>query len=170
MTNPDPDAVARAKADLVEFERKINALMSEESRLGLQRLQLEHARDRIRAFIEMYQHYTGDDHAEAGDAEEVETQRSKAISTEKPIKPQRSRVRLRLDRKPAGIPPMPEMITIAIKVAADQGIKGLEPSQMTKYIRHKWWPNVKGEFVGPIAWRMARNGQLKKEGSVYKLP
>jgi hypothetical protein len=47
--------------------------------------------------------------------------------------------------------------------------RGLEPREMTKFIRANWWPHVKGESVSPIAWRMAQQGQLKKEGSIYKL-
>jgi hypothetical protein len=51
--------IPQSKADLAEFERKINALVTEETRLATQRHQLEHERDRIRAFIEMYLRYTG---------------------------------------------------------------------------------------------------------------
>jgi hypothetical protein len=166
MTNTDNDAIARAEADLLEYERKINALMTEEARLDAQRRQLEHERDRVRAFVEMYQHYTGDGTPQTGKESEAKPAKPTTTTT----RTKRGRMRVRLDRKPDGIPPMTEMITTAIKTGIERGLKGLEPAQMTNFIRNQWWPNVKSESVGPIAWRMAQNGQLKKEGSTYKLP
>src|SRR5712671_1638694 len=52
-------ALARAKADVTEFDRKINMIRAEETRLEQQRRQMESERDRISAFIEMYERYTG---------------------------------------------------------------------------------------------------------------
>jgi hypothetical protein len=164
----DNDPIARAKADIAEFDRKINILLSEEARVEQQRLQMERERDRIRAFVEMYERYAGrgDGAAEASATETPPTEQETGRVRGRP------RVRLglrrppKVDRKPEGLPPMPEMITTAIRVAG----RGLEPREMTAFIRQKWWPNVKGESVSPIAWRMARQGQLKKDGSFYRLP
>jgi hypothetical protein len=159
MTSQVQDAVARAKADIAELDRRINTVMTEEARLAQQRLVMERERDRIRAFVEMYQRYT-----------ELPPGKP-AVIVKAPAQPKKARPRLvLLDRKPANIPPMSEMIETAIKEAVGEGRKGMEPREMTEFIRNKWWPNVKGESVSPIAWRMSKNGQLKKDGALYKLP
>jgi hypothetical protein len=156
MATNDQDAIGRAKADIAEFDRKINVIRNEEARLESQRRQMESERDRIQAFVEMYERYAGSGSTQTNEpTEDVPAVRSM------------KRVRLRfLDRKPKDIPPMTEMIVAAIKSNG----RGLEPREMTEFIRDKWWPHVKGESVGPIAWRMSRAGQLRKEGSFYMLP
>lgn len=73
--------------------------------------------------------------------------------------------------KPEGTPTVPQMIVEALKDAAAKGQDGLTPAEMTAYIAQRWWPNVKGVAVSPIAWRMwSHNKKLVKEGSLYKLP
>jgi hypothetical protein len=72
--------------------------------------------------------------------------------------------------KPEGIPTMPEMIFEALRDARDRGIKGLEPKDMTAYIAAKWWPDVKINNVGPIAWRLYKSEKLNKRQSKYRLP
>jgi len=74
-----------------------------------------------------------------------------------------------IERKPDNIPSMPEMIEGALKDAAANGRDGLEPKEMTDFIRKMWWPSVRGESVSPIAWRMVNQGRLKKKGEKYKL-
>lgn len=71
--------------------------------------------------------------------------------------------------KPPDIPTMPEMISATIGDFDVFGI-GLEPKELVKGIATKWWPQVRPELVGPIAWRMAKRGQLIKEGVRYRLP
>jgi hypothetical protein len=70
--------------------------------------------------------------------------------------------------KPSGIPTMPEMILEALR--SDTAIFGLEPKALVKFIADKWWPDVRPELVGPIAWRMWKRGDLVKEGTHYCLP
>ena len=158
MATNDQDAIARAKADIAEYDRKINVIRNEEARLESQRRQMESERERIQAFVEMYERYAGRTVEVAKMSDQTSAQKISPL----PAKKQK----VLLERKPEGIPPMTEMITTALKVAG----RGLEPREMTEFIREKWWPHVKGESVSPIAWRMARLGQLKKEGSVYMLP
>ena len=71
--------------------------------------------------------------------------------------------------KPDNIPTMPEMISEAIR-SQDFLELGMEPKDILKFIADKWWPDVRSELVGPIAWRMAKRGQLVKDGSRYRLP
>lgn len=71
--------------------------------------------------------------------------------------------------KPADIPTMPEMIIEAIK-NIDHGHVGLMPADVVKYIAHTYWSGVRPELVGPIMWRMAKEGRLSKVGSRYSLP
>jgi hypothetical protein len=70
-------------------------------------------------------------------------------------------------KKPKGLPTMREMIVEAFQNNATGG--GLEPSQMTDYIRKKWWPDLPSDRVSPTAWRMHQNNQLSKRGAVYFL-
>jgi hypothetical protein len=72
--------------------------------------------------------------------------------------------------KPAGLPPVSEMIKEALAHAVTLRAKGLKPSGMLSYIRGKWWPAAESKDVGPIAWRMSQNGQLEKsKDGVYAL-
>ena len=64
---------------------------------------------------------------------------------------------------------MPEMIIEAIK-NIDHGHVGLMPADVVKYIAHTYWSGVRPELVGPIMWRMAKEGRLSKVGSRYSLP
>lgn len=68
--------------------------------------------------------------------------------------------------KPPGIPTMPEMILEALASV----LNGLEPRDIMAYIAGKYWPEVRSELVGPIAWRMWKRGDLVKDGPRYKLP
>ena len=73
-----------------------------------------------------------------------------------------------LGKKPTDIPTVPEMI---VKVFEQTGAPdGLSPKEITEYIRMTWWPGASAAEVSPIAWRMAKRGQLQKEGSIYRLP
>jgi len=70
--------------------------------------------------------------------------------------------------KPVGIPTMPEMIVDALR-STDNPF-GLSPKAVLEFIAIKYWPEVRPELVGPIAWRMAKEGRLVKEGTLYRLP
>jgi hypothetical protein len=72
--------------------------------------------------------------------------------------------------KPDGIPTMPEMIYEALKDAKARGQRGLEPKDITAFIAAKWWPDVKINNVGPIAWRLYKSDKLAKRQSRYRLP
>jgi hypothetical protein len=71
--------------------------------------------------------------------------------------------------KPPGIPTMPEMILEALRKGQAIPV-GMEPRDLLKYIAERWWPEVRSELVGPIAWRMWKRGDLVKEGPLYRLP
>jgi hypothetical protein len=72
--------------------------------------------------------------------------------------------------KPEGIPTMPNMIFEALRDAKARGLKGLEPKDIAAYIAAKWWPEVKINNVGPIAWRLYKSDRLAKRQSKYRLP
>ncbi len=72
--------------------------------------------------------------------------------------------------KPEGIPTMPQMIYEALRDAKARGQKGLEPKDITAFIAAKWWPDVKINNVGPIAWRLYKSEKLAKRQSRYRLP
>ena len=72
--------------------------------------------------------------------------------------------------KPAGLPPVPDMILEALRHAFTHGAPGLEPNGILSYIKGRYWPEATTNKVGPIAWRMWKHDQLDKRGSIYRLP
>jgi hypothetical protein len=64
--------------------------------------------------------------------------------------------------KPAGIPPMTEMIKEALGHYAELGHPRQRPATILSYIRGKWWPDADNTDVGPITWRMWQRDQLTK--------
>jgi hypothetical protein len=72
-------------------------------------------------------------------------------------------------RKPFGTLTTPNMIIVLLREAASQSKAGLEPREMQILISKRWWPTVKSEDVGPIAWRMWKDGRLEKTKSLYYL-
>jgi hypothetical protein len=78
----------------------------------------------------------------------------------------------RLDAsKPPNTPTIADMIVTALLDARQRGLAGLEPKGMTDYIAKRWWPNVPGVAISPIAWRMWKvQNKLDKHGTLYALP
>jgi hypothetical protein len=76
-----------------------------------------------------------------------------------------------LQRKPAGIPPVPEMIIEALTESAERGAPGLTPMGLLSFIQAKHWPEAQSGDVGSTAWRMWKDGRLSRphEG-FYGLP
>jgi hypothetical protein len=70
--------------------------------------------------------------------------------------------------KPEGTPAVSEMIITVLR--ANQKSRGLEPKEIADAIAARWWPDVTINAVGPIAWRMWKNGALTKRASKYSLP
>lgn len=70
--------------------------------------------------------------------------------------------------KPEGLPSMPELILMALR-SAD---RPLEPKEITEVIRKNWWPDVEGQKIGSIVWRLNDRDDIEKvEGtSTYRLP
>jgi hypothetical protein len=72
--------------------------------------------------------------------------------------------------KPEGTPTVPEMIVEALLDCQARGQKGMEPKDIARFISRRWWPAVTINAVGPVAWRMHKQGKLTKRGSKYSLP
>jgi hypothetical protein len=77
-------------------------------------------------------------------------------------------------RKPPNIPTIPEMITEILKPHAANGTltygPAMTPKQLADEIRVRWWPSVTPTEISPIAWRMAKRGELVKDGALYRRP
>ena len=65
-------------------------------------------------------------------------------------------------RKPAGVPPVPQMILEALQLAEVQGKRGLIPHEMVDFVRRKYWPEAGSPDIGSTAWRMWKDGRLAK--------
>jgi hypothetical protein len=73
--------------------------------------------------------------------------------------------------KPPGTPTVPEMIFEILSDRKKAGVeRGMEPKGLAEIIAKRWWPEVTATEIGPIAWRMAKREQLKKDGPLYSLP
>jgi hypothetical protein len=175
----EDNAVIRAKADLADLNRKIGVIKNEEDRLATQRQGLESDRNRVLAFIEMYQKYTAPlAGAEVDRGEHAQSEASKPNGADHPTDGRRrDRVSARNSRKrcppvhkkPPGTPTTNEMIFVALRDAQERGLPGLAPKGITAFIRQKWWPHLKGAAVGSAAWRLYQDKQIRKEGDFYAL-
>lgn len=65
-------------------------------------------------------------------------------------------------RKPPGLPPVPEMILEALKLAESEGKAGMNPQAMVAYVRNKYWPEATNPDIGSTMWRMWKDGRLAK--------
>ena len=70
-------------------------------------------------------------------------------------------------RKPQDAPPMAAMIAT---ILLDSDGEPMEPKELLAEVRRRWWKSAPSTSVGPVAWRMAKDGQLIKEGQKYSLP
>lgn len=72
-------------------------------------------------------------------------------------------------RKPDGTPAVPEMILEVLLRPHLLGDPGMEPKEITAKIRERWWPDAPTSSIGPIAWRMWKEGRLRKFGAAYSM-
>jgi hypothetical protein len=76
------------------------------------------------------------------------------------------------NRKPEGMPTVPDMILTVLRDFEHEGVLGVgvTPEAILTEIRRRWWPEARSGDVGPIAWRMAvKEQRLEKTGSLYSL-
>ena len=64
--------------------------------------------------------------------------------------------------KPSDIPTMPQMITEVLSKAHRRGRISMTPKEIAAEIAESLWPEVQGEAVSSIVWRMWKRGQLSK--------
>jgi hypothetical protein len=178
---PDTEnnALARAKADLADFDRRIAVTKAEEDRLATERQRMEMERGKVASFIEMYERYAGHASAVVDGAVEPDVRahapKLNGADHATPVVPKnnvatrhsRKRRAAPLHRKPPGTPTTHEMILAALQDAESRGTPGLAPKDIADFIRQRWWPHLKGSSVGPAAWRMYQDKQIMKEGGLY---
>jgi len=183
------EAVERAKADLQELNKKINVLSMEKARTEAQIAAHSRERDRILAFVQLVDKYFAPPPepqpaetiiAPPGPAPTSEAasdenpKKNKALSsnivrTKRRSRAKRGKVR-RIPQKPPETPTMPDMIREALRVAKAKGKDGLAPKEMRVFIAKRWWPEVPGQAISPIAWRMHhKDHALGKDGGIYTL-
>jgi hypothetical protein len=133
--------IARERAVFVE---RINALDAEDGKLGIA--------EEVIAAID------GDNPPRATKDRPKRTRKGR-IAYARPKTPPR----------PPGIPETPVMIRAALRAAQDNGEPGLRPQEIRDFIRVHWWPNVQIDAIGPIAWRMAKEGRLQKVENLYSV-
>ena len=167
------DLAAKVRRDLHLLECKIQAEKNFELRHQQQRARLEVERDRLRAFAEtcdLLLHYgmvaddgTTIEDAVGGDtADEATSGEDAAVTDAAP----RRRLSSGDSPKPDGLPTVGNMIRVALERA---GKHGLEPKQVTAFIRREWWPDMPRVYAPSVMWRMARSGNLENRGGRYRL-
>lgn len=180
------NAILRARADVEDFDRKIAVTKAEEERLATERQRWEAERSKVVAFIEMFERYAGNPangmasspvghdgggpqrgaskpngsaHANADSHPRVGASQARNSRKRRPP----------VHRKPPGTPTTYEMIVEALRDAERRGLQGLAPKDIGTFIKQKWWPHLKGSSVGPAAWRMYKDKQIRREGDLYAL-
>jgi hypothetical protein len=179
-TEAENNAIARARADLTDFDRRIAVTKAEEDRLATERQRMEMERGKVASFIEMYEKYAGHASARAEDGDEAQvrtyTPKPNGADHAAPILPKiamrhsRKRRAAPLHRKPPGTPTTHDMILEALRDAESRGLPGLAPKDIGAFIKQKWWPHLKGSSIGPAAWRMYKDKEIRREGEVYAPP
>ena len=71
--------------------------------------------------------------------------------------------------RPSGIPTTPDMIHNVISSEVKVSGAGLTSKDIVARIESKWWPGVDPNLISPAAWRLAKEGRLKKIGDKYTL-
>ncbi|MEM7058630.1 MAG: hypothetical protein AAF557_13645 [Pseudomonadota bacterium] len=75
--------------------------------------------------------------------------------------------------KPKGIPTMPEMIGEALleleKQPSFEVMGGVEPKDVKEWIATNYWPDVNGDSIASVMWRLAKEQRIFKTGSLYHL-
>jgi hypothetical protein len=173
------NAIARAKADLADFDRKIAVTKAEEERLAMERQRWETDRAKVASFVEMYERYAGPDPDGTGaSAARQQPEASKPNGIDDAAARARvasstgrnaHRRRPPVHRKPPGTPTTHEMILAALRDADSRKLGGLAPKDIGSFIKQTWWPHLKGSSIGPAAWRMYQDKQIGKEGGLYVL-
>jgi hypothetical protein len=74
------------------------------------------------------------------------------------------------DRSSSSLPSLPDLVVEVLRSASLIGEQSLTPQEITARIRAKWSRSVAATSIGPIAWRMARDGRLVRDGGAYALP
>lgn len=174
------DTIAKARTDIQQLNGQLAELRNEEQRCQLKRTRLEAERARIMAFIDMCeltQRFNADSTPQGRPAFQVVpidpdkpngvkfvevTGNGKCAAT--PPTP-----RTKQYRKPENTPMIRDMVTAALQDAARHGQPGLQSHAVVDYVRRKWWPNAKASAICSVAWRMAQNGRLERQGSLYRL-
>ena len=184
-SDSENNAILRARADVDDFDRKIAVTKAEEERLAMERQRWEAERAKVIAFIEMFERYAGDPadggtHSHGHDGGRSQTQAPKpngsaradshvrAAGHQTQTRSSRKR-RPPVHRKPPGTPTTYEMVLEALRDAERRGLSGLAPKDIGVFIKQKWWPHLKGSSVGPAAWRMYKDKQIRREGDLYAL-
>jgi hypothetical protein len=67
--------------------------------------------------------------------------------------------------KPSGLLPTADMVLTVLEGAGWQ-----QPHQITSEIQGRWWPGATSRDVGPVMWRLWKDGRLEKSDHGYRLP
>lgn len=76
----------------------------------------------------------------------------------------------RKKRKPDGIPPILEMANEALAHFEAQGTQLVTARDIAKFMRARYWPEAKADYIQGQLWRAAKRGDLIKKGSCYSRP
>lgn len=76
----------------------------------------------------------------------------------------------RKKRKPDGIPPILEMANEALAHFEAQGTQLVTARDIAKFMRARYWPEAKVDYIQGQLWRAVKRGDLIKKGSCYSRP
>lgn len=73
-------------------------------------------------------------------------------------------------KKPDGIPTVYIMAATILREASEDGQAWMEPQEIVRAIRERWWPDADSNDINPTLWRLYKNLKLSKKGNKYGLP
>ncbi|WP_334150943.1 hypothetical protein [Hyphomicrobium sp.] len=73
----------------------------------------------------------------------------------------------RRKRKPDDLPPILQMADEALAYFETQGVMKATAPDIAKFMRARYWPEAKAQFIQGQLWRAAKRGEFIKTGGYY---
>jgi hypothetical protein len=73
-------------------------------------------------------------------------------------------------KKPDGIPTVYIMAATLLREASKDGQAWMEPQEIVRGIRERWWPDAESNDINPTLWRLYKSHKFSKKDGRYGLP
>jgi hypothetical protein len=158
------------KTELRLLNGRIQATRNEEVRHALQRAKLEAERTELLVkLVDTPSAITPAHQVQSGQSAYAVVLTTPSIRSNAEIPPTNgAKHQTRQQRKPAGLPTIVDMI-VGVLRNDDTPEEGITPSEITDFIRNRWWPDVRTVQISSTVWKLAKEGRLHHIGHRYRL-